>query len=307
MNELPQPERAEQDLEALAAQLSASGDYRVLRRLRAVDLRPVREAQGAVKRALLVDVETTGLSYANDSIIELGVMLFSYDANNGQLLQILAAESWFQDPGRPIPPDVSRLTGITDDDVRGQSIDEARMSELAKDVGMIIAHNAAFDRPFIDRRLPFLADVHWGCSMNDVPWDAMKLPSRKLEFLLLTHAHTFLDTHHRALDDCRATLHVLMTPFADASLPMQHLRTNCAKARVRVSAVRSHFDTKDLLRSRGYKWSGDNGTPPRTWCKEIFQADLEEEAAWLQEHVYRVHPGVHVSEGVNLRKRYAAV
>lgn len=299
------PGNSETDFEALAARLSANADYRVLRRLRPVDFAPAGIAQGAVKRALLVDVETTGLSFANDSIIELGVILFSYDASNGQVLQILAAESWLQDPGRPIPEQVVKLTGINDDDVRGQSIDEDRMRELSVDVGMIIAHNAAFDRPFIDRRLPFLADVHWGCSMNDVPWDAMHIPSRKLEFLLLAHANTFLDTHHRALDDCRATLHILMTPFPDASIPMQHLRLNCAKGRVRVSAVRSHFDTKDALRQRGYKWSGDNGTPPKTWCKEIFQADLEAEAEWLQENVYRVHPGQHVAEVINLRKRYA--
>lgn len=291
----------------LARELEASGEYRVLRRLTPIDFNTNTTARGPVKRALLLDVETTGLSHTTDSIIELGIILFSYDASTGRIVQVLAAESWLQDPGRPIPEHIAKLTGINDDDVRGKKIDEQRVRELATDVGLIIAHNAAFDRPFVDRRLPFLAEVHWGCSMNDVPWSAMNMPSLKLEFLLHTHANTFLDTHHRALDDCRATLHILMTPFADASIPMQYLRTNCAKQRVRISAVRSHFDTKDALRQRGYSWSGDNGKPPKTWCKEILQTDLDAELQWMREQIYVTHPGQPTTEPVNLRKRYSAL
>ncbi|MEO7358968.1 MAG: 3'-5' exonuclease, partial [Gemmatimonadaceae bacterium] len=209
------------ELEAMANALSESPNYRVLRRLQPLDVSPPVADSREVRRALLVDVETTGLSYATDSIIELGLILFSYDINTGQVVQVLAAESWLQDPGRAIPDDVSKLTGITNDDVRGQSIDEARVRELCADVKLILAHNASFDRPFLDRRLPFLADTHWGCSMNDVPWQERGLSSRKLEILLYAHTNTFLDTHHRALDDCRATLHVLATPFSDAKIPLQ--------------------------------------------------------------------------------------
>ena len=298
---------ANQELETLAEQLDASPEYRVLRRLKPLDFKSQTPAVGPVKRALLLDVETTGLSYASDSIIELGMILFTYDTSTGRVVQTLAAESWLQDPGRPIPDNIARLTGINDDDVRGQQIDEQRVRELATDVGLIIAHNAAFDRPFVDRRLPFLADIHWGCSMNDVPWQTMNMPSLRLEFLLYTHANTFLDTHHRALDDCRATLHILATPFADATLPMQHLRRNCGMPRVRIAATRSHFDTKDALRQRGYSWSGDNGKPPKTWCKEIPQAELEAELQWMREQIYATHPGQPTTEPVNLRKRYSAM
>lgn len=294
------------ELEVLAQQLSASADYRVLRRLQPLEVNAKIDAHDDVRRALLVDVETTGLSYATDSIIELGMILFAYDMNTGRVLQVLAAESWLQDPGRPIPPDVSKLTGISDDDVRGQSIDEARVRELASDVKLIIAHNASFDRPFIDRRLPFLADTHWGCSMNDVPWQEFGMSSRKLEILLYTHTNTFLDSHHRALDDCRATLHVLASPFGDAQIPLQLLLTNCRTPRARVAATNSHFDTKDLLRQRGYSWTGDKGKPPKTWCREIAQPELEAELQWMREQIYVVHPGQPTVEKVDLRRRYSS-
>ncbi|MEP6781584.1 MAG: 3'-5' exonuclease, partial [Gemmatimonadaceae bacterium] len=200
--------------EQLAQQLSANADYIVVRRLHPITTYNTTPATN-IKRALLVDVETTGLSYANDAIIELGVVLFTYNADNGQILQVLATESWFDDPERAIPEAIVKLTGITDADVSGQHVNEHRLRELAADVGLIIAHNASFDRPFIDRRFPFLADRHWGCSMADVPWHSTGIKSQKLDYLLYMHTKTFLDTHHRALDDCRATLHVLATPFAD--------------------------------------------------------------------------------------------
>lgn len=300
------PNSTPAELEAIAQTLSESADYRVLRRLKPFEISPAHSTGTDVRRALLVDVETTGLSQTNDSIIELGMILFTYEINTGRVVQVLAAESWLQDPGRPIPDEVSKLTGITNDDVRGQSIDDARVRELSTDVKLILAHNASFDRPFIDRRLPFLADTHWGCSMNDVPWQERGMSSRKLEILLYMHTNTFLDTHHRALDDCRATLHVLATPFGDRQIPLQLLLTNCRMPRVRVSATNSHFDTKDALRQRGYSWTGDKGKPPKTWCREIAQSDLESELQWMREQIYVTHPGQPTVDKVDLRKRYSS-
>lgn len=302
------PGESPAELEALARRLEAHGDFRVLRRLGPIARYAAADSGRAVRRALIVDVETTGLTFATDAIIELGLVLFTYDAATGQVCDVLATESWFDDPGRPIPPDVVALTGITDDDVRGQRIDDERVRELATDVGIIIAHNAAFDRPFVDRRFPFLGALHWGCSLQDVPWRAHGVASNKLEYLLVTHAGMFLDTHHRALDDCRATLHVLATSFGDARIPLALLLANCRAPRVRISAVGSRFETKDVLRKRGYSWSGDTGAPPRTWCRELLASEADAELAWLREHVYGgVVAGVQPTvASVDLRKRYAA-
>ncbi|MEP6762963.1 MAG: 3'-5' exonuclease [Gemmatimonadaceae bacterium] len=291
--------------ETLAQQLSANPDYIVVRKLHPIVTYGTTPATN-IKRALLVDVETTGLSHVNDAIIELGVVLFTYNADNGQVLEVLAGESWFDDPGRAIPDAVLKLTGISDADVAGQHVNEVRLRELATDVGLIIAHNASFDRPFIDRKFPFLADRHWGCSMADVPWNAMGIGSQKLDYLLYMHTRTFLDTHHRALDDCRATLHVLATSFADGKTPLATLLTNCRAQRVRISAVRSPFETKDKLRQRGYSWSGEAGNPPKTWCKELLAQDADAEVQWLRDQVYANPSGAPVVEKVDLRKRYSA-
>jgi DNA polymerase-3 subunit epsilon len=293
------------DLESIARQLDAHDDYRVLRKLGVVTRYSTLSAGATERRALVVDVETTGLSFANDVIIELGLMLFTYDSLTGRVLNVLAAESWLDDPGRDIPAEIVKLTGISDSEVRGKRIDVERVRELAAGVAIVIAHNAGFDRQFVDRKLPFLAELHWGCSQHDVPWRERGVGSQKLDYLLYTHGGAFLDTHHRALDDCRATLHVLATAFDDARTPMELLLANCRVQRARISAVRSPYDSKEALRKRGYSWSGDAGSPPKTWCREIPQSDVDAEVQWLRECVYAGVAAEPLVEKVDLRRRYA--
>jgi DNA polymerase-3 subunit epsilon len=62
--------------------------------------------------------------------------------------------SSFNEPSIPIPTEVTVLTGITDDMVAGQRIDEAVVSTFVEDAVIVIAHNAGFDRKFAERYWP---------------------------------------------------------------------------------------------------------------------------------------------------------
>src|SRR3546814_4593532 len=69
---IPMDER-DAHLEALAAQLNASGNYRVLRRL--LPRTVVTAADGTPTRTgLFIDVETTGLDHQKDEVIELAMV-----------------------------------------------------------------------------------------------------------------------------------------------------------------------------------------------------------------------------------------
>jgi DNA polymerase-3 subunit epsilon len=292
------------DVEALAARLEQHPDFRVLRRLQPVDRFVPASAEHDLRHALVVDVETTGTEKASDVIIELGLVRFTYDARTGQPVAVVAAESLLEDPGRPIPPEIVELTGITDDLVRGQRIPDARVHELLQGVVLVLAHNAGFDRPFVERRLPAFRDVHWACTQRDIDWRALGVGSHALEFLVYRHLGAFFDGH-RAVDDCRATLALLATPTPDGTLPMRVLLDACRVKRVRVCAVYAPFESKDLLRARGYKWSGNEGTPAKTWCREIPEADQEAEQAWLREQVYPGGRGEPMVQPVDLRRRWS--
>ena len=194
------------NLEQLAASLEQSGDYRVLRRVPVVTRYADSEPATVKRLGLIVDIETTGLDPVGDRIIELACLPFHF-SSEGVLYDVLPGYAGFEDPGQPLHEEVIRLTGITDDQLRGQKLDDQIVTSLATPANLIIAHNAAFDRCFLERRFPLFVDKPWACSMGQVPWAEEGLGSAKLDYLLGRLGFFFDD--HRAMADCRAVLHLL--------------------------------------------------------------------------------------------------
>ena len=139
-------------LAAMAEALSRSTDYRVLRRLvpRTIFTPSVGES---TKTGILLDTETTGLDPRKDEVIELGMVKFDY-LPDGRVASVRDVFSSFNEPSIPIPTEVTALTGITDEMVVGQRIDEAAVSAFVEDAVIVIAHNAGFDRKFAERYWP---------------------------------------------------------------------------------------------------------------------------------------------------------
>lgn len=278
----PESTRRE-ELERMSVELEASGDYRVLRRLapRAgyADVAELPESARLYK-ALYLDTETTGFDSRNDKIIELGMLRFEYDAE-GNVYGVEELYDAFEDPGRPLSDEVVGLTGITDDDVRGQRFDDAAVEAIAASTDLVIAHNAAFDRPFLERRFTVFKDKPWACSSRDVGWRALGFRSSSLEFLAFRRG--FYYDAHRALVDCRAGLELLAVPLAEGEAPpMRLLRANASRRTARLWAEGAPFEKKDVVKARGYRFNGAN----RVWWVDVPVDDLDEELAWLASEVY---------------------
>lgn len=272
------------DTEAMVRALEATGEYRVLRRF---EPRPWYQSPSpatGVRRGLIVDVETTGLDTTNDRIIELGLVAFEFDAG-GMVYAVDPKREWFEDPGIPIPAEAVEITGITDEMVRGQRIDDAAVQQEVARAHIIIAHNASFDRRMLERRFPVFVDKHWGCSLNDVPWARFGCRGAKLDYLLFQLCHAF-HAGHRAGDDCLATLHVLAAPRDGEVAPLTLLLENARKTTARLSAIGTPIDSKDLLKARGYRWFAGNSTRAKTWYRDLPESEVEAEQAWLRQHAY---------------------
>jgi DNA polymerase-3 subunit epsilon len=266
--------------EALAAELEAHPDFRVLRRLDVTREWPALEGAG-VSRAVVLDTETTGLDPASDKIIELALVKFEYSRTTGEVGRVLEVYGGLEDPGMPIPPESTALHGITDEMVRGQRLDEAAIERLLDGVGLVIAHNAGFDRPFMERRLPGFAGLAWGCSLREVPWEEVGIGSAKLEYL--AYRHGFFFDAHRAEIDCRALLEVLRRPFGETGTSaLKVLLDSAREPSLRVWATGSPYETKDVLKARGYRWEGER----KVWYRDLGAEKREAELAWLKEAVY---------------------
>jgi DNA polymerase-3 subunit epsilon len=170
------------NLAAMAEALAKSPDYRVLRRL--VPRTEFVPCDGlATKTGILLDVETTGLDTARDEIIELAMVKFTYLPND-HIAQITDVFSSFNEPGSPIPAEITDLTGITDEMVLGHRIDPDAVAAFAADAVVVVAHNANFDRKFAERYWPLFERKAWACSATEVEWRKHGFDGSRLGYLL---------------------------------------------------------------------------------------------------------------------------
>jgi DNA polymerase-3 subunit epsilon len=269
------------DPEAMAEVLDGHPDYRVLRRLK-----PRREfghkRQGEIAKVLILDTETTGLDSSKDRLIELALILVDVDKATGLPLQVQEVFDELEDPGRPIPAEATRVTGITDAMVAGKRLNEARVAELMVGVDLVIAHNARFDRGFMENRLPAFAKLPWACSVAEIDWQAQGRGSAKLEFL--AHELGFFYDAHRAEMDCHALLAVLAAPLPNTGeTGLARLLAAAQATSYRVQATGSPFSSKDALRARGYRWDAER----KVWHTQVGNpAALDAECEWLKKDVY---------------------
>ena len=273
------------NFDEMADKLSAHPDFKVKRRL--VPILDFGPGSGApTKRVLILDTETTGLDWRAENIIELAMLSVAVDMQTGQPVGVVEVYEDFEDPGRPIPPEIVKLTGITSQDVKGQKLNEAKIIDMVQRADLIVAHNASFDRPFVENRLEVFEHKAWACSFAGINWKAQGLGSAKLEFLC-SELGWFYDAH-RAQVDCHALLRVLSAPLKAQpddipSTGLQQLFKSAEQARTVVKAFGSPFETKDKLKARGYRWDAE----AKVWSTAVMSVEaLEAEADWLKSQVY---------------------
>ena len=157
---------------------------------------------------VVLDLETTGLSPAQDRITEVGAVR----ARGGEVLAELRT---FVHPGLPIPAAVTAITGITDADV-ADAPREADVLPLVLDFlgdAVLVAHNARFDLGFVRAAAERLGLGPVRPAVVDTAVLARRLVRDEVRDLrlgtLARHFRAPVAPDHRALTDARATLHVL--------------------------------------------------------------------------------------------------
>lgn len=189
---------------------------------------------------VIFDVETTGLSAAYDTIIELAAVKM----RNGDVIDRFER---FADPHRPLPAKIKELTGITDEMLVGAP----ELSDVLRDFKSFIegttlaAHNARFDIGFLQAGFrkfnlgeitnPVIDTLEM--ARNFVPG----LKNYKLN-TLCAHFGIELVSHHRAVYDAEATGHLLWRMIRD-------LRDKGVKDQLQLNEMR---DVKDLHRQRPF-------------------------------------------------------
>jgi DNA polymerase-3 subunit epsilon len=273
MREMHDPAAAA--LERAAALLDAHPKDRVTRALPSPATLVLPEPEGKVRTALVLDTETTGLDWRTGKIIQIAACPVRFD-RRARIVDIGQTVSWLEDPGEPLSGKISRLTGLTDAALAGKRIDDHAVEQLLTDAAVVIAHNAAFDRPWWEDRFPLARVTPWACSLGEVGWRGHGYEGRTLGGLLDQVAGWF-NARHRADADVDA-----LVGLPTAKLPPGHtvateLIITAGKPTVRISAVGVPYAAKDRLRLRGYRWAAAE----RVWQIEVPETHGDAEIAWL--------------------------
>ena len=105
-----------------------------------------------------------------------------------------------------------------------------------------------------------------------------------LEFV--SYSLGFFHDRHRAASDCRATLHMLAQPLPGiGQLAFQALVATASLPTWRLWARGASIETKNVLKAHDYKWSAGEHGRPKSWYKDVLDADNAAEVSWLRANV----------------------
>lgn len=275
--------------QSLADYLNSLSEYKVLKQVNPNTLifnsNSLNEPE---RKAIYLDCESTGLDFDKDKVIEIGMIIFSYGVNSGTIFKIENQYSAMEDPGFALSDEIIKITGITDKDLEGKKFNDDEVINLLKDVSLVIAHNASFDRNMLEKRFDCFKDIPWACTANDINWNDYDLGSIKLEFLLFKFGYFYKG--HRALIDCFAGMYLLNEDFAKVSEFNENVMSVLLKkARADsylIKAIRAPFYKKDDLRNNGYRWHPGSDFSEKFWWKEVLDTDYQKEIEWLSSDIY---------------------
>lgn len=233
-------------MEAMASLVDRDHDFRVLRRMPPMRRNVVRGVRRGMLAGCAVHVETTGGRRADDAVIELALQRFWAD-EEGRIVMTGRPQHWLEDPRRPIPPETTRRTGLADPDVAGRTIMDPVAASLILDADFIVAYDASFDRPFVEKRLPLVAGRPWVSAKCDVEWQGNGFTVGGLPHLL-TQMGLFYDPH-RASTEVTALLHLLDHPLPFGGTVLKAAVEDAAKPAWVIDAVGAPRDGRPVERS----------------------------------------------------------
>ena len=163
--------------------------------------------------AVVFDIETTGFGPKNSRIIEIGAVKVAEG-------KIIDKFSVFVNPETDIPLEITKLTGITEDMVRGADTIREVLPAFLEFCGdsVLAAHNSSFDTSFIYENAKRLGIFRKFTIVDTVGMARILLPGLK-NYKLDTVADKLgiiLENHHRAVDDagCTAEIYIKLLELA---------------------------------------------------------------------------------------------
>lgn len=213
-----------------------------------------------------IDLETTGLLPTEDRITEIGAALVEWET--GKPLKLM---STLVNPCRPIPEEITKITGITDEQVdlygKSEKAAFAELHDLMSYADYAMAFNGSnFDKPFYLAACERLgvepSGIFWLDASADVLYPT-EIKTRNLCHRAAEHS-TINPFRHRALFD-------VMTMFIVArNYDFDAIVRRAQEPTLYIQAVVS-FDEKEKAKELGFRWFA----PGKQWWRAMKSSDFE--------------------------------
>ncbi len=180
-----------------------------------------------------LDIETTGLEFAREDIIEFGAVRFVHGEPVERISQLIR-------PGKPIPENIQRITGISNEDVANAPPFEQVVDNILAFIGNapLVVHNVSFDLPFLEYHIRKVKGESLFWDSREVTYQFLR--NQKVDTVLLARMYFYFlpgfslnqvaeffgisnPQAHRALSDAEVAGQLLLrlvytaaqTPFKD--------------------------------------------------------------------------------------------
>lgn len=179
-------------------------------------------------RLVVFDTETTGIEFGTDRIIEIGAAALENGEEQGGFNALIRLPA-----GQTLPHFITQLTGITDEQLRDEGVDERTAAEGfcrlldGAEQPLLVAYNAQFDLNFLYYLLrplgllPVLQKPRFLDALT-VYRDRRDFP-HKLCNAIEAYGLTGVENSHRAVDDARAAALLLEAMAAEKDDLLQYV------------------------------------------------------------------------------------
>tara|TARA_Y100001970_G_scaffold286901_1_gene410219 strand:- start:6748 stop:7608 length:861 start_codon:yes stop_codon:yes gene_type:complete len=216
------------------------------------------------EKILILDTETTGIEVEDNSVIEIGCILFHVPSKSelSQLSFLLPVNSNKAFHVNGIPPEITNIT-------QPWEVALTYFNELLSSSDIVIAHNVEFDKKWFGRGALPEINLPWVCSMEDINWRSIK-PNINQYPSVVNLALNFnipVWNIHRALSDCS----YLSEVFKKSEVNLEELLSEAIKPKKLMKALVS-YQNKDLAKEAGFRW---NNPVKGAWSKKLTEEELK--------------------------------
>lgn len=168
-------------------------------------------------RLVLFDTETTGLIFHRDQIIEFAAVVL--ERRSGQTVVTQEYDQLISlTPGTAVPPEIVKLTGITNEDIAEKGISKEQVcrdiAQMVSGNTLLLAYNAHFDLSFLFYLLlkygdPSILKGKDKIDLLTVYKDRHSYPHKLCSAIEVYKLSDRVVNSHRAVDDVLATVAVM--------------------------------------------------------------------------------------------------